>query len=666
MDARRLSSNTDPSSSRLRRRAGSAAFAAVLLLSVSFPVQAAEGDAPGEHPAKALVEQSAAAVRTNPEDSRRSAEAALALLRRMPDPDLEIRARLLLCEYLAERDLAAAAAQADAAAALLSQARRPGLRAGVLVCRGELRENEGDSVGARRLYDEAVRIATETQDEEMLASALFSRAYVVGIRGEYAAGLSDLRQAQALFEKIGMPHHALTTLNGIATLYNRMGEYGQARDIYRRALEQQRAAGMLREQVVTAHNLGRAHENLKEWDQAREAFGITLALSRELGYARGEAYALRGLAAVANATGDPEGALQALERAAELQSHTPDMRLKAQILLARGIALHQLARLRESAAALEEAVQIFRTAESLHELAASIAALAAVQADLGYWRAAFQSLAEAKEVSERLLRNQIDQRFATLKIEFDTAAKEQENALLMRENEANARALAQSSRLRSLQATVIALTAVVALLLAWVALHQRNSNLRMRELAMTDELTGVPNRRAVLGRLEPMLQRREGEPLSILIIDIDHFKRINDHHGHPAGDEVLRVVAAQLREAVSEPAFFGRLGGEEFLVVLPGTRLVEARRTAEEFRQRISAIDTSRWFANGRKITASIGVTASSERGDTLSTLLRRADEALYCAKRSGRDCVRVEPPERSAPAAEEPTAQVNIDLAHQ
>jgi diguanylate cyclase (GGDEF)-like protein len=166
----------------------------------------------------------------------------------------------------------------------------------------------------------------------------------------------------------------------------------------------------------------------------------------------------------------------------------------------------------------------------------------------------------------------------------------------------------------------------------------------MYALAMTDELTGVPNRRAVLARLEPLLRRSDSEPCSILIIDIDHFKTVNDHHGHPAGDEVLKVVAEKVRTAVSEPAFFGRLGGEEFLIVLPGTGLEEARQVAESFRERIESVDTARWFSDRRHITASIGVAVSHPSKDTPSSMLKRADSALYAAKRSGRNCVRTEP----------------------
>jgi diguanylate cyclase (GGDEF)-like protein len=602
------------------------------------------------NPAEALVEQGTLAMRTDPEVSKRDAENALELLKRNPDPDLEIRARLLLCDYQSERDTAAAQREIVAATALLSQAKRQGLRAGILDCEGESLENSGDNTKAMAQYTQAVSVATVQHDDEMLALSLFSRGYLLGVvMGDYANGLIALRRAEVLFEKLKKPLHALTTLDSIATLYNRMGDYIQARHLYTRALAEQKAAGLEREQVVTLHNLGRTNENLHDWDAARAAFAQALEMSRKINYLRGEAYALRGLAAVANALGDPEGALETLKNAEALQKQVSDARLRGQIQLARGIALHKLERLPESATALESALEVFRQADSLYELTQVYSELAAVYAERGNWHDAYERQLDAKTTSDKLLRNQLDQGFATLKVEFDTATQEKENAALKRQNEANERDLAQGRSVRRLQAAVIVLAISLVLLLTMVAIFQHRSTVRMHVLAMTDELTGVPNRRAVLSRLEPVLRREEMQPCSVFILDIDFFKAINDQLGHSTGDEVLKVVAATVHAAVNEPAFFGRLGGEEFLIVLPTTLLAEAHVTAESLCERIRSIDTSRWFVDRHRITCSIGVSVSSPGRDTSSTMLQRADAALYVAKRSGRNCVRIEP----APEAE-------------
>jgi diguanylate cyclase (GGDEF)-like protein len=592
---------------------------------------------------ESLIEQGTKAMRTSPDDSKRAADQALGLLKQSPNPDQEILARLLVCDYQSERDTAAAQREIAATTALLPQAKRQGLRAGILDCEGDSLENAGQNTKAMALYTEAVSVASSYHDDEMLALTLYARGALLGVMGDYATGLSELRHAETLFEQLKKPMYALTALNSIATLYNRMGDYVQARHIYTRALAAQREAGLQRELVVTLHNLGRVNENLRDWDAARTEFNECLEISRAINYARGEAYAMRGLAAVSNATGDPQGALETLTNAEQFQKQVPDARLRAMIQLARGVALHKLERLPESTAALESSLADFRQSDSLSELNQVYTELASVYAETGNWRDAYARQVDAKTTSDKLLRNQLDQGFATLKVEFDTATQEKENAALKRQNEANERALAQAHNVRRLQATVLILTISLVLLLTLLAVFQHRSTLRMRILAMTDELTSVPNRRAVLRRLDPLLRREIPERCSILIIDIDFFKAINDQLGHPTGDEVLKVVAATIRSGVSEPAFFGRLGGEEFLIVLPGNGLEQARAAGESLCGRIRAIDTSRWFGEHRRITCSVGVSTSVPGKDTPSTMLQRADAALYAAKRGGRNCVRTE-----------------------
>jgi len=582
---------------------------------------------------------------TNPEDLNRDARAALAALESKPDVDLEIRARLLLCEYESERDLHAAEDQIQHVFALLPKSLDPGLRAGALVCQGETRETAGDNAQAQLLFSRAVEVAGSAHNDEKLAAALYSRGYLSGIQGSYAAGLVDLRRAQGLYERLGRQYDALSCRDSIATLYSRMGDNTEAAYLYAEVLRMQRQAGMVREQAVTLHNLARVYEDSHQWDLALPAFTQALELAQRLKYPRVEAYALRGLAAVKIARDDAAGALADLARASTLQSGSPDARLAAQISLEKGLALHRAGRLIESQAALQQARGVFKSADSAAELVNTDNELADVAAGLAEWHAAYSARAEAAQQQEQLLSHQLDQRFAILKVQYDTAAHEQENRALLRENAATQSALAQSRRVRQLQGIVIALGVALGAVLIWLVILNRGRALRMGSLAMTDELTSAPNRRAVLMRLSQLLQRPEGGPCAILIMDIDFFKRINDQHGHAAGDEVLKLVAAAVRMTVTAPAFFGRLGGEEFLIALPDADLAAARRLAEVLRQNVAAINTRAAIPGHAGVTTSVGLTVSIAGADDPGSMLARADTALYAAKRSGRNCVRVEPP---------------------
>ncbi|MCR6628412.1 MAG: GGDEF domain-containing protein [Pseudoxanthomonas sp.] len=163
----------------------------------------------------------------------------------------------------------------------------------------------------------------------------------------------------------------------------------------------------------------------------------------------------------------------------------------------------------------------------------------------------------------------------------------------------------------------------------------------MRALADTDELTGLPNRRAGLKRLEQHMRdaRASDDTLAVGFLDIDLFKRINDVHGHEAGDRVLVAVAATLTAAVRDPADVIRMGGEEFLVLLPGIGGATARARLEAMRSQVSAAGAS-LGVDGLAVTASIGLATLIAEDTDAASLLRRADGAMYRAKHAGRDRV--------------------------
>ncbi len=164
-------------------------------------------------------------------------------------------------------------------------------------------------------------------------------------------------------------------------------------------------------------------------------------------------------------------------------------------------------------------------------------------------------------------------------------------------------------------------------------------NLRLTEIATTDPLTGLANRRRLNEALAAAasLSFRRGVPCSVLMLDIDHFKSFNDAFGHSAGDDVLCAVANILRSEVRPADLAARHGGEEFVVLLPGTDSEQASHVAERLRAAIASAD---WPL--RPVTASVGIATSSPpmRISTIQSLLDAADRALYHSKKAGRDRV--------------------------
>ncbi|ALL13715.1 PleD family two-component system response regulator [Caulobacter henricii] len=173
--------------------------------------------------------------------------------------------------------------------------------------------------------------------------------------------------------------------------------------------------------------------------------------------------------------------------------------------------------------------------------------------------------------------------------------------------------------------------------------YLRNNLDHSLELAVTDQLTGLHNRRYMTGQLDSLVQRSTlgGDPVAALLIDIDHFKKINDTFGHDVGDEVLREFALRLASNVRAIDLPCRYGGEEFTVIMPDTQLEDAMRIAERIRMHVAGSPFR--VAQGRElltVTISIGVSATLGEHDSPEALLKRADEGVYEAKASGRNAV--------------------------
>ena len=171
----------------------------------------------------------------------------------------------------------------------------------------------------------------------------------------------------------------------------------------------------------------------------------------------------------------------------------------------------------------------------------------------------------------------------------------------------------------------------------------RDSLSKSEERAKTDTLTGLPNRRGLeeFFRGAQIAAMEQGDPLSVLLIDVDHFKKFNDNFGHVVGDQVLQLMAKVLRERVRDGDLPARYGGEELIAVLPRADLAACKRVAERIRRTIADCNMAGRSADEvlPRITVSIGV-AQFQPGESMADLIERCDRALYLAKRAGRNRV--------------------------
>ncbi len=176
----------------------------------------------------------------------------------------------------------------------------------------------------------------------------------------------------------------------------------------------------------------------------------------------------------------------------------------------------------------------------------------------------------------------------------------------------------------------------------WISYQNEllRSQTELQRLSQTDELTQAPNRRNILERLaeELTLHKRKKRPMSLALLDVDHFKEVNDNFGHQVGDVILREMAQLIRGRLRNYDALGRYGGEEFLLILPETTQVQALRICDRLRQ---VVESEEFIIGGRcyRITVSLGVAGKEEEGNpSQESLINEADRCLYRAKEAGRN----------------------------
>lgn len=514
------------------------------------------------------------------------------------------------------------------------------------LCRGYAREQQGDVAAAGAEYEWVVGEAERIGASKVLASALALRGELAYYRGAFTAALGDLNRAHALEIEMGRESRQNYVLNAIANVYAdaRVGSFDRAIEYYRQLLERHRAAGRLAD-VATAHfNLGSTYERKGDLEAALAEMETAVAVDRERGALDEVAFNERAVASVLVKLGRPRQALDHVETALEQFLAAGNEEWAAHARLTRGIARRALGDPAGALVDLDLAAARFRAGGNDRYLARVEEERAEALAARGEHAAALAARSAQLALERKLAESIRDEQTSRLRVEFETEQKERENAALLRENELRAQALRDAGRIRDLQRVVIGLAAALLVLLLVLALRQLRRARRMHRLAMTDELTRLPNRRSLFAQAEERLAeaRRGGEPLALLALDIDHFKRINDTHGHETGDRVLQRVAHAARSALRSGDVVGRTGGEEFLAVLPATGAPAAAEVAERLRLAVERLDMSD-LAPGLAVSVSLGVAARAGDIDIdIHELARRADEALYRAKEAGRNRVEV------------------------
>ncbi|HEX8251619.1 MAG TPA: tetratricopeptide repeat-containing diguanylate cyclase [Thermoanaerobaculia bacterium] len=501
--------------------------------------------------------------------------------------------------------------------------------------RGIAHEQAGRLADAARDYAAVVHAATRSGDRVLLGDALTHQAYLQYYRGDINQSLTNARRAYDLQAAAGNAAGRRQALELIAHVYAdvSVGQYDRAVEYYRQLLAEFEAAQGGAGIADTQFNLGSTLERKGDLPAALEWYRRALASEEKLGRRGEAAFVRRSIGVTLGKLGRAEEAMPLLDQSLKHFVESKDTERAMVVRQSRGILLRKLGRTAAAVADLEASRRWFASTKNMRFLEKSEDELAGAYANGGRWHDAYDArtrhIALQRELAEKLR----VEHTSRLRVQFDAEKKEQENRALMRE-------AAAAARIRRLQTVILILGAAIILTLAFMAVRLVRDARRMRVMAMTDELTRLPNRRHILAAAEEELQRAatSGAPFSLLAFDIDHFKRVNDTYGHAAGDAILQRIAHACRTALRPADRLGRTGGEEFTVLLPSTDQPAALLIAERLRATVESLDCTD-IAPSLDITISLGA-AQWKPPETLARLAARADAVLYRAKEEGRNRV--------------------------
>jgi diguanylate cyclase (GGDEF)-like protein len=518
-------------------------------------------------------------------------------------------------------------------------------------CRGVYRESVAAPKDAINDYEKGIELSRTNEDPTLMAQGLVYRGGVNSVLGFHGKALADLLEAQRVFLQNQAPEAASQTFQNIGTAYRRLGYVDKAREYLAQSIAYEEKVGDRELLFSSTLQLGFTEEEAGNFSKALQLDQRAIDIGLSTGVKGIEAPAQIAAASVSIELRRYVEALALLDRAEASLSEIGDESAHGMIAYERGKAeagRGQHARAIESYQRAETASDFKnnqRYLELLH------AARAQSNEALGRIPAALLDYKHYLGAHEQVARQRTDQQAQMLREQFDTDRSNLENARLRAEQALKDRQVEALQRERAWQKVAMGLLAILICLLLLLTMRQLARLRTWKRMASVDALTGVANRRSVdlFGSAAWRHARAHGEPLAVLVIDLDLFKRVNDRFGHPVGDRALSRIAQACQGLLRDGDLLGRVGGEEFVVVLPRASYSHAMDVAERLRSHVEALRFDD-LPEGLQTTISVGVAEIRADDGSFGDIEKRADAALYRAKTEGRNRVFGAPP-ASAPA---------------
>lgn len=496
----------------------------------------------------------------------------------------------------------------------------------------------------KKAYKYLERVSSQVTPNKYRLRAFYLKATLLGLQGKFEDSFNHLFQALQLLEQTSDEEAQMTTLYLASSLHTQAEAYDDAVAYADRLLSFAKESGNQHFQCYGLHGKGSARLLQGLLDEAlivfREASSVCEQAKELIAHASSE----KGLGHIMLKRGNYEQALNVLKPAlerAENADFAPDVVHIKSLMAEAFVGVGDLESAEKHAL---EAISQAKTISDPRRVRDTSKVLAEISRHRGELNKALTFYMDHMEANQKVQNDLQTKHIAFQRTRFSSLDKSRQIELLNQQNKVLSleSSLAEQSR-RNIQ--LIASFGLILLVFStfWLVKTQRQKS-AFKKLSEIDGLTGVANRRHAIARAEQWYEKIDGE-FSVIIVDLDHFKKVNDTYGHASGDWVLQKVAEVVQGEVRRTDIFGRTGGEEFAIFLPSTPEEEACQLAERCRVAIGHIDTT---PSGYKfpVSACFGIAGIKNKKKSLGLLMHHADEALYQAKDEGRNRICLYQPE--------------------
>ncbi|WP_351014622.1 diguanylate cyclase [Shewanella sp. AC91-MNA-CIBAN-0169] len=512
----------------------------------------------------------------------------------------------------------------------------------LLLCLGYYKQFSGQLDEALDDLSNAINNAYELEDPRLIADGRSIRGAMLSYQGNYSSALEDLITSQQLYENLNLTYWANDNLSELAASYRRFGDAETAlkyqiklEQVYLKANQQIEADNINNQIAFSLLELGRIDESTARFKQS-----LTFWKTQKDNVAIADAKTnVAGNLIKLDKIDEALVLLKEAEKEIPVSHDGPHSSLMLYLAQAY-LATNEL----DKALEYSQLASIdFNRGGNQRGESENIYIKSDIYQAKGDIENALKTLQKFIKMHMALDKQNMSDRNSEMQARFNTNKIQTENEWLIQRDKDKEQQLQILQRNESMQIIIIILVAIILIIVSMFAYKQVIRKQLFRRLALTDELTKLANRRDTYSQGHYFLKssKLSGKPFSIISFDADHFKIVNDTLGHDMGDKVLVKLASISTSMMRDTDVVGRVGGEEFLILLPNIDKTKAIEIANRLIETIADYDWTQIAPNLHQ-TVSAGVASYSNEED-LSPLLLKADKALYSAKAAGRNCVKAE-----------------------